>query len=105
MTIRHCVRTLRKLFTVVTQKVICVRDHVPGIITCVATRDPVAALTFDDGPHPEYMPRLLDILEQYQVHATFFMVGEAAQKHPELVRQIARDAEAILRDRLPRLLA
>jgi peptidoglycan/xylan/chitin deacetylase (PgdA/CDA1 family) len=95
MTIWQCVRILRKPFTIVTQEVICARDHMPGIITCVATRVPVAALTFDDGPHPEYTPRLLDILEQYQVHATFFMVGEAAHKHPELVLQVAQGGHAI----------
>ena len=53
-----------------------------GTITSLVTRDPVAALTFDDGLHPEYTPLLLDILELYQARATFFMVGESAEKHP-----------------------
>jgi len=95
MTIRHCVRILLKPFTAVVQKANCVRDNVPGTITGVTTRDPVAALTFDDGPHPEYTPRLLDLLERYQARATFFMVGEAAQRHPELVRQVAQGGHAI----------
>ena len=50
----------------------------PGVITHVETRDPVAALTFDDGPHPVYTPRVLSILEKHGVSATFFMVGDAA---------------------------
>ena len=95
MTIRHCVRILCRPLTAVAQKVTCVREDVPGTITCVVTRDPVAALTFDDGPHPEYTPRLLDILKRYQARATFFMVGEAAQKYPELVRQVAHEGHAI----------
>lgn len=66
-----------------------------GTITSVVTRDPVAALTFDDGPHPEYTPLLLDILERYEARATFFMVGEAAQKHPELVQQVALAGHAV----------
>src|SRR5919202_4762847 len=54
-----------------------------GIITRVATAEPVAALTFDDGPHPVFTPRLLDILERHQARATFFMVGQNAYRHPE----------------------
>lgn len=66
-----------------------------GTITHVSTQDPVAALTFDDGPHPETTPRLLDILEKHQAHATFFMVGEAAQRYPEIVQRVAQDGHAI----------
>jgi peptidoglycan-N-acetylglucosamine deacetylase len=61
-----------------------------GTITSVVTSEPLAALTFDDGPHPEYTPMLLDILERYQARATFFMVGEAAQKYTEFVQQVAQ---------------
>ena len=72
-----------------------VARRVMGTITHVSTQDAVAALTFDDGPHPEFTPRLLDILERHQAHATFFMVGEAAQQHPDLVRRVAQDGHAI----------
>jgi peptidoglycan/xylan/chitin deacetylase (PgdA/CDA1 family) len=44
------------------------------------------AITFDDGPHPQYTPRLLDILKQYDVRATFFVVGEKAEESPNLIR-------------------
>jgi peptidoglycan-N-acetylglucosamine deacetylase len=69
--------------------------NVFGIITRVTTDSSVVALTFDDGPDPEYTPRLLDILEKYQARATFFMVGEAAHAHPELVRRVAQAGHAI----------
>ena len=59
------------------------------MITRVVTDAPVAALTFDDGPHPEYTPRLLDLLDRFHVRATFFMVGQAAHDHPELVKRAA----------------
>lgn len=53
------------------------------------------ALTFDDGPHPGYTSRLLEILKQENVKATFFLVGEMAEKHPELVREEAEAGHTI----------
>src|ERR1700677_3847379 len=46
------------------------------------------ALTFDDGPTPACTPRLLDILAQHDVRATFFLIGGFAQQQPDLVRRI-----------------
>lgn len=46
------------------------------------------ALTFDDGPHPAYTERLLDILAREGVPATFFLQGAQAAAHPHLVRAI-----------------
>lgn len=43
------------------------------------------ALTFDDGPHSEYTEMILDILKEYGVRATFFVIGENAEQYPELV--------------------
>lgn len=60
-----------------------------GTITSVSTSNPVAALTFDDGPDPVFTPRLLDVLERHGARATFFMVGKAAERHPDLVREVA----------------
>ncbi|MBQ8140267.1 MAG: polysaccharide deacetylase family protein [Clostridia bacterium] len=41
------------------------------------------ALTFDDGPHPIYTPRILEILERYGVKATFFVIGKNVENYPE----------------------
>lgn len=46
------------------------------------------ALTFDDGPDPNYTPFLLDLLARHKVTATFFVLGSKAEKHPELVLRI-----------------
>lgn len=67
----------------------------PRPITSVETSDPVAALTFDDGPSAEYTPRLLSILEENGARATFFMVGEAAARYPDVVRLVAKGGHAI----------
>ncbi len=45
------------------------------------------AITFDDGPHPAYTPKLLDILKNNGAKATFFLVGEMAEKAPDLVKR------------------
>jgi peptidoglycan/xylan/chitin deacetylase (PgdA/CDA1 family) len=48
------------------------------------------ALTFDDGPSPVETPRLLDRLDELGVAATFFCVGSAARRHPDLVAEVSR---------------
>ncbi len=53
------------------------------------------ALTFDDGPDPLYTPRLLDLLRHHQAKATFFVVGEHAASHPELIRRIHDEGHLI----------
>ncbi len=53
------------------------------------------ALTFDDGPDPEVTPKVLDILGAHGAKATFFVVGEKAAEHPELVRDIVRRGHSV----------
>ena len=52
-------------------------------------------LTFDDGPIPEVTPKVLEILDRYGVKATFFMVGENIDKHPEIYEQVVKAGHAI----------
>lgn len=52
-------------------------------------------LTFDDGPVPEVTPKVLDILDRYGVHATFFMVGDNVRRHPELLEEVRRRGHAV----------
>lgn len=58
------------------------------IIWSVDTDSPSVALTFDDGPDPDFTPRILDVLEEHGVRATFFSLGLNAQRHPELLREV-----------------
>ena len=46
------------------------------------------ALTFDDGPDPDWTPKILDILKAKGVHASFFIIGESAEAYPSLVQRI-----------------
>jgi peptidoglycan/xylan/chitin deacetylase (PgdA/CDA1 family) len=69
--------------------------RVLGTITGVSTRHPVIALTFDDGPHPQFTPMMLEVLKRHRARATFFMLGEYASKYPDIVESVARDGHAI----------
>ncbi len=53
------------------------------------------AITFDDGPHPRYTPIILDILAEYNAHATFFIIGDNAKHYPELLCQIQKEGHEI----------
>lgn len=66
-----------------------------GTLVGVKTDERVAALTFDDGPDPEFTPRLLDLLARHRTRATFFVIGLRAAAHPGLIRRIADEGHAI----------
>jgi len=53
------------------------------------------ALTFDDGPHPDYTPRYLDLLREHGVRGTFFVVGENIERHPDLVRRMVSEGHEV----------
>jgi len=53
------------------------------------------ALTFDDGPHPEVTPRLLDLLAAHGARASFFVIGEHVERNPDLVRRMVREGHTV----------
>lgn len=59
------------------------------------SQEACVALTFDDGPDPALTPRLLDILFRERVHATFFLQGDAAVKHPDLIVRALREGHTL----------
>lgn len=61
-----------------------------GRVYCKSTETvKKVALTFDDGPHPRYTEKILDILSEYGVKATFFIIGKNAENYPEAMKKIA----------------
>ncbi|MFC5063361.1 polysaccharide deacetylase family protein [Actinomycetospora atypica] len=65
------------------------------VLFAVPTRSPRFVLTFDDGPDPATTPALLDVLRRRGARATFFLIGERASAHPELVARIAAEGHEI----------
>lgn len=52
-------------------------------------------LTFDDGPVPGISGELLDVLKKHNVHATFFVIGENAKRHPEFIRRAVAEGHIV----------
>jgi peptidoglycan/xylan/chitin deacetylase (PgdA/CDA1 family) len=53
------------------------------------------ALTFDDGPDPEWTPKILDVLAKHHAHATFFVIGSRVNEYPELTRRILAEGNEL----------
>ncbi len=70
-------------------------DAVAGSLCEVVTSRPVFHVTFDDGPHPEVTPAVLDVLDAHQVPATFFLLADPAKRHPDLVTETVRRGHRI----------
>lgn len=60
-----------------------IRAIYPGALWRMDPNEKAVCLTFDDGPIPEITPWVLDLLDHYDVKATFFMVGDNVRKHPK----------------------
>jgi len=59
------------------------------------TSKKIVALTFDDGPYSPYTEQVLDVLKEYNVPATFFLIGQNAEKYPKLVKRIASEGHQL----------
>jgi len=71
------------------------RNDIDGVIWAVNTQEKAVALTFDDGPDPEYTSVILDILKKNGVKATFFTVGERVERFPKTSRAIVESGNEI----------
>ena len=71
------------------------KDKDENIYYCHKNNEQRIALTFDDGPHPRYTPKILEILKKYGVKATFFVIGQNIEYYPGIVEQIIADGHEI----------
>ncbi len=71
-------------------------NHLYGqVFSKTKTDQKVVALTFDDGPYLPYTAQILDVLQEYQVTATFFIIGQNAAKHPQLIDRILAEGHQL----------
>lgn len=80
------------LFTAFFDQAVIVRR---GTIYRIGGTEKIVALTFDDGPSAEWTPQVLDALKLANAKATFFIIGEHVQRHPEVTRRIVEEGHAI----------
>jgi len=67
----------------------------PGYIWNKKTGEKIIYITFDDGPIPHITEWVLEVLEQYNIKATFFVVGENVARHPHLIKKIKMEGHSI----------
>ena len=67
----------------------------PWIVQRFGAQKHKVALTFDDGPDPDWTPAILDTLASRSVHATFFMIGTSVERHLQLARRVLADGNEI----------
>jgi peptidoglycan-N-acetylglucosamine deacetylase len=67
----------------------------PHILWRVETKDRLVALSFDDGPAPDHTPQVIEILSRHGAHATFFLIGDRAVVHPDLVGRLRREGHEV----------
>lgn len=58
-------------------------------------REPYVSITFDDGPDPKYTPKILDVLKEKKVRATFFVTGKSVEEYPQIARRIVEEGHDI----------
>lgn len=59
------------------------------------TNLPYIAMTFDDGPHPQNTPRLLDMLRERNIKATFYVIGRSVNMYPQIVRRMVAEGHEV----------
>jgi len=69
--------------------------HLTSLHANKNTKQNQVALTFDDGPHPEFTPKALELLKKYNAKATFFCIGKQVEKHPEILMKILAEGHLI----------
>ena len=91
-------RLCRVLFSaVLCAALICIPANAQSnaIFRNTAVTEKKIALTFDDGPHPKQTTELLEILKEYNIHATFFVIGVNVKNYPQQIPKILADGHEI----------
>jgi peptidoglycan/xylan/chitin deacetylase (PgdA/CDA1 family) len=68
---------------------------IPWVNVSVPKGDKTAYISFDDGPNIKYTEQILDVLKEYDIKATFFMVGKYMEKYPEIARRVREEGHSV----------
>ena len=67
----------------------------PHCLWCGNSNSKTIALTFDDGPHPQYTPQVLSVLKRYNITASFFWLGNCVNRFPEIAKTVSEQGHWI----------
>lgn len=89
---KHCIAVFLGVFIIA--KAWAVHTDV-AVVSTSEVDMPMVALTFDDGPHKVYTPKLLDGLKERNIRATFFVLGESVEQNPEIIKRMSEEGHLI----------
>lgn len=69
--------------------------HLTSLHSNKKTTQQHIAITFDDGPHPEFTSKALDLLKEHNAKATFFCIGQQVEQHPEILQRIISEGHLV----------
>lgn len=69
--------------------------HLNGLHSNRTIKNNWVAITFDDGPHPDFTPKVLKLLHRYNAKATFFCIGKEVAQYPDLIEEIIADGHTL----------
>ena len=69
--------------------------HLESLHCNKTTKNDWVAITFDDGPHPDFTPQVLELLHRYNAKATFFCIGKQVAQHPDMVKEIIAEGHTL----------
>lgn len=75
--------------------IVAIDNNYGKIVNHGSVEEHVIALTFDDGPHPKYTNEILDLLKEYDVKATFFVLGKLAEAYPDIIKRQWKEGHEI----------
>lgn len=83
------------IYSTNSEAIYTISNNRTGIISKGLTTEKIIALSFDDGPHPEYTIQILDLLKQYDIKATFFVLGMHGESFPDIIRRQVSEGHEI----------
>ncbi|WP_165748938.1 polysaccharide deacetylase family protein [Cellulophaga sp. Z1A5H] len=69
--------------------------HLESLLSNKTIKKNVIAITFDDGPHPEFTPKVLELLKKYNAKATFFCIGKHIETYPNVFKEIIKQGHTV----------
>lgn len=95
MTIITIVLMVISIYNIYPETIYTFANNRTAIVSKGPKEEKILALSFDDGPHPKYTVEILDILKEYDIKATFFVLGKHAELYPDIIKRQVHEGHEI----------